>query len=70
MTTPAVRPRPGPRPALDRAPRAGHAAGMLAPGKQAPAFALPDQDGKTVSLGDLAGQWVVLFFYPKDDTPG
>src|SRR5262245_43945584 len=39
-------------------------------GKKAPAFALPDQDGNTISLGGLAGQWVVLYFYPRDDTPG
>lgn len=39
-------------------------------GKQAPAFTLPDQDGKKVRLQDLAGRWVVLYFYPKDDTPG
>lgn len=39
-------------------------------GAAAPAFSLPDQDGKTVSLADFAGKWVVLYFYPKDDTPG
>ena len=39
-------------------------------GKRAPAFELPDQDDENVSLKDLAGQWVVLYFYPKDDTPG
>lgn len=39
-------------------------------GKAAPAFALEDQDGKTTSLADFAGRWVVLYFYPKDDTPG
>ena len=39
-------------------------------GKKAPAFALMDQDGKQVSLADLKGQWVVLYFYPRDDTPG
>lgn len=43
---------------------------MLAIGAKAPAFQLPDQDGKVVSLADLGGQWVVLYFYPKDDTPG
>jgi thioredoxin-dependent peroxiredoxin len=42
----------------------------LATGKKAPAFTLPDQDGTKVKLADLAGQWVVLYFYPKDDTPG
>ena len=39
-------------------------------GKKAPAFTLVDQDGEKVALKDLAGQWVVLYFYPKDDTPG
>ena len=38
--------------------------------KKAPAFSLPDQDGVIRSLGDYAGKWVVLYFYPKDDTPG
>ncbi|HUW84921.1 MAG TPA: thioredoxin-dependent thiol peroxidase [Phycisphaerae bacterium] len=39
-------------------------------GNKAPALALPDQNGKKVALKDLAGRWVVLYFYPKDDTPG
>jgi peroxiredoxin Q/BCP len=39
-------------------------------GKKAPAFSLPDQDGKTVSLDALKGKDVLLYFYPKDDTPG
>ena len=39
-------------------------------GKKAPAFILNDQDGKKVKLSDLAGQWSVLYFYPRDDTPG
>ena len=39
-------------------------------GKQAPSFTLRDEAGATVKLSDLAGQWVVLYFYPKDDTPG
>ena len=39
-------------------------------GSPAPSFCLPDQDGKPVALPDLAGRWVVLYFYPKDDTPG
>jgi peroxiredoxin Q/BCP len=43
---------------------------MLTLGAKAPAFTLPDQDGKQVSLQDLRGRWVVLYFYPKDDTPG
>jgi thioredoxin-dependent peroxiredoxin len=43
---------------------------MIEVGKKAPAFKLTDQDGKAHSLADYAGQWVVLYFYPKDDTPG
>jgi thioredoxin-dependent peroxiredoxin len=39
-------------------------------GKKAPAFSLQDQTGARVKLSDLAGEWVVLYFYPKDDTPG
>ena len=39
-------------------------------GSQAPDFQLPDQAGNTVSLSQLAGKNVVLYFYPKDDTPG
>ena len=39
-------------------------------GTTAPAFTLADQDGKNVSLESLRGQWLVLYFYPKDDTPG
>ena len=42
----------------------------LEPGTTAPTFTLPDQDGKMVSLTDFAGQTVVLYFYPKADTPG
>ena len=37
---------------------------------KAPDFTLPDQDGKTVSLKSLKGKQLVLYFYPKDDTPG
>lgn len=49
---------------------------MLRPGSQrmegsaAPDFALQDQNGKTHRLSDYAGRWLVLYFYPKDDTPG
>lgn len=39
-------------------------------GEPAPPFTLTDQDGAAVALDDLSGRWVVLFFYPKDDTPG
>jgi peroxiredoxin Q/BCP len=44
--------------------------GKLAAGDKAPAFTLPDQDGKKVSLRDFAGRQVVVYFYPRDDTPG
>ena len=43
---------------------------MLEPGQRAPDFSLPDQDGHPVSLADLAGGTVVVYFYPKADTPG
>ncbi|MEN9800781.1 MAG: hypothetical protein RL653_4478 [Pseudomonadota bacterium] len=43
---------------------------MLEAGQKAPAFSLKDQDGKTVKLSDFKGQHVVLYFYPKDNTPG
>ena len=43
---------------------------MLAVGTQAPAFTLPDKDGNSVSLSDFLGKKVVLYFYPKDSTPG
>lgn len=39
-------------------------------GQMAPTFALPSQDGSTISLASLRGKWVVLYFYPKDETPG
>ena len=39
-------------------------------GSQAPAFSLPNQDGATISLDDFAGKYVLLWWYPKADTPG
>jgi peroxiredoxin Q/BCP len=48
-------------PALAAAPALGSAA---------PAFKLQDQNGKSHSLSDYRGKWVVIYFYPKDDTPG
>jgi thioredoxin-dependent peroxiredoxin len=39
-------------------------------GKKAPAFSAKDQDGNTVKLSDFKGKNVILYFYPKDDTPG
>lgn len=43
---------------------------MLEAGTKAPAFTLPDGDGNQVSLSDFSGRRVVLYFYPKDNTPG
>ena len=43
---------------------------MLEIGMKAPEFTLPDKDGNTVSLSDFLGKKVVLYFYPKDNTPG
>jgi thioredoxin-dependent peroxiredoxin len=43
---------------------------VLEVGQRAPQFTLPDQDGAKVSLKDLTGKPVVVYFYPKDDTPG
>lgn len=42
----------------------------LYPGDQAPAFSAKNQNGETISLSDFAGKTVILYFYPKDDTPG
>ncbi len=43
---------------------------MLNIGDKAPDFSLHDENGKTISLSDYAGKWLVVYFYPKDDTPG
>jgi peroxiredoxin Q/BCP len=43
---------------------------MIEPGGTAPDFELPNQEGDPVKLSDLRGQWVVLYFYPRADTPG
>jgi peroxiredoxin Q/BCP len=43
---------------------------VLEPGDQAAGFTLRDADGREVSLGDFAGRDVILYFYPRDDTPG
>jgi len=43
---------------------------MLSAGNPFPNFSLPNQDGKVTTLGDFAGSWLVIYFYPKDDTPG
>jgi len=42
----------------------------LSPGDIAPDFTLPDQDGKQVSLGEFKGHQALVYFYPRDDTPG
>ncbi|HKU70005.1 MAG TPA: peroxiredoxin, partial [Burkholderiales bacterium] len=49
---------------------AANAADTPKAGDAAPAFTLPDQNGKTHSLADFRNKWLVLYFYPKDDTPG
>lgn len=43
---------------------------MITLNKKAPNFSAPDQDGKMHRLADYKGQWLLLYFYPKDDTPG
>ncbi len=43
---------------------------MLKKGQKAPEFTLPDQGGEIHSLKDQKGKWILLYFYPKDDTPG
>ena len=43
---------------------------MLEVGATAPDFTLPDQDGNAVALSDQRGQWVLVWWYPKADTPG
>ncbi len=43
---------------------------LIEPGRKAPAFTLPDQSGHRHTLSEYAGRPVVLYFYPKDDTPG
>jgi thioredoxin-dependent peroxiredoxin len=43
---------------------------MIEPGSTAPEFDVPDQDGRAVRLSDFRGQPVVIYFYPKADTPG
>lgn len=43
---------------------------MLQPGDKAPVFSLLDQDDVPASLEDFRGKWVVLYFYPKDNTSG
>ena len=65
---PASKPPSKPLPEKTGAPAAGKSA--LAEGAKAPAFRLPRDGGETVALGDFAGKNLVLFFYPRADTPG
>jgi peroxiredoxin Q/BCP len=51
-------------------PRMLSRSGTPAVGAEAPDFSLPSQDGSQVSLRGYLGKWVVLYFYPKDQTPG
>ncbi|OPL18305.1 MAG: peroxiredoxin [Candidatus Aegiribacteria sp. MLS_C] len=44
--------------------------GVPAPGDSAPSFSLPDHEGRTVSLEDMPGRWLVVYFYPRDNTSG
>lgn len=43
---------------------------MLTPTTKIPPFSLPNQDGKTISSDSFMGNWLLLYFYPQDDTPG
>ena len=56
--------------AIVLAPRLLSRSATPAEGTLAPDFTLPSQDGSPVSLKDFRGKWVVLYFYPKDQTPG
>lgn len=47
-----------------------HAQSLPTPGKSAPTFTLPSQDGLQIALNSFRGQWVVLYFYPRDMTSG
>jgi len=55
---------------MSPAPAAKKAVSAAAEGQQAPDFALPGSGGETIALSALKGKKVVLYFYPKDDTPG
>lgn len=56
--------------AVIAAPAAAFAADVVTAGSTAPGFTLPSQENKPVSLADYKGKWVVLYFYPKDQTSG
>jgi peroxiredoxin Q/BCP len=61
-------PKPVKKPA--KAAKAAPAGAATLVGKSAPAFTMPTGDGQSISLSDFRGQRVLLYFYPKDDTPG
>ncbi len=61
---------PSDRPVADARPPAVATVATPAVGDRAPEFELPDQTGQLHSLEDYRDQWVVLYFYPKDETPG
>jgi peroxiredoxin Q/BCP len=74
-TKTAAKPKPAPRTAAAAKPAAKAAAGSpakkaVAEGSAAPKFALESDEGGKVSSGDFAGRWLVLYFYPRDNTPG
>ena len=58
------------KPAATPSAPAAPAAAQPKVGDLAPTFTTTATDGSTIRLGDFAGKWVVLYFYPKDDTPG
>jgi peroxiredoxin Q/BCP len=64
-----AKPAAKPKPAAKAAPKA-EASTSLAEGDKAPAFSLPDETGALVSSASLSGKPYVIYFYPKDDTPG
>lgn len=65
----APRSEPSPQPGSEAMERAASVQSM-AVGRPAPRFRLPDQDGRPVGLEQFRDRWIVLYFYPKDDTPG
>ncbi len=62
--------KPAPKAVEEKAHAASTAKAVVAEGAEAPAFRLPRDGGDTVSLSDYAGKKLVLFFYPRADTPG
>jgi peroxiredoxin Q/BCP len=70
MAKPDVAKPPAPKAVEEKAPAPTAGKSVLAEGAKAPAFRLPRDGGDTVSLADYAGKKLVLFFYPRADTPG